>query len=159
MDSKIQRPLKRSIFALDPKERDQAKSRKGQKIITALITLLIAASRDIERVQNDIDTEDFVSLKRLEKLLGTIEKAKLAVLIDRFDEVIDPWLKRNKVSKNTIDVFKANLKSVYLDVLEKVKTNPELSVINDFELNLKEILGTNLDGHPSRDMSDSLRFS
>lgn len=157
MDSKAQRPLKRSIFSLEPEEKKRVKTRKGQKIIAALIDLLVIASQEIERTQYTSDPICLAQFNRIKKNKGSVENAKLFILMDRFEEVLSPWLEKNRISTTTINNFKTVVGALYLDVLNRAKTNPGHDINHDFAHGLEKILSFDLDTHFDNDASDALK--
>ncbi len=157
MDSKAQRPLKRSIFSLEPEEQKRVKTRKGQKITAALIDLLVIASQEIERTQHTSDPICLAQFNRIKKNKGSVENAKLFILMDRFEEVISPWLEKNRISTTTINNFKTVVEDIYLDLLKKRKTDPEHDINHDFAHELERILRPGLDTHFGSDVSVELK--
>ena len=77
--------------------------------------------------------------------------------MDRFEEVISPWLERNRISTTTINNFKTVVESLYLDVLNRVKISPDHDINHDFAHGLVKILSTDLDAHFDSDVSDALK--
>jgi len=119
----------------------RSKPSRVEKVIAHLVSMLVYASQDIERAQRDPGSK----FGELVALCGSIKKAKISFVSDRFDEIIVPWLERNRIDKSTIEQFKTLMVSSYAKILNRAQVNPKIDIGVAFELNLRDILQTIVD--------------
>ena len=117
-------------------ETSRVKPSKAQKMMDHLVDLLEYASQDIERVEQEPGSR----FSKLVKACGSEKSAKLSFIQDRFDTVIAPWLKKNRVDPTVIEQFKTDMLISYSKILNRANVNPSIIISTEFASNLRDIL-------------------
>lgn len=113
----------------------EQKPNKSKRIMNHLLLLLERAIQAIGELQ----IQSPRAFAELSASCGSDDQAKISFIEDRFEEIIAPWLEKNKVDTAVIEQFKENMSSAHSESLEIARTK-KTNVSTEFISKLNNIL-------------------